>query len=124
MKFVNIAFSSKGLKKVRNRHPSLHQLTLQLGATDDIKDDGFTAGMLPDAESLGDDGKSSNGKFEPDWLPDFERDIDGVVLVAGHNHHGVKEQLDEVLAILQHSVREVFNIFGHVRPGKEDSHEQ
>ena len=92
--------------------------------TDDIKDDGFTAGMLKDAESLGDEGTNSNGKFDPAWLPEFKGEIDGVIVVAGNSQENVRRHLSEALAILRQSIKEVINIIGHVRPGKEDGHEQ
>ena len=80
--------------------------------------------MLADAEALGDEGTSSSGKFDPDWSPEFKKEIDGVILGAAQNRRAVEQHLGELLKILHHSIEEIFNIIGHVRPGKEDGHEQ
>ncbi|CAN8096673.1 unnamed protein product [Discula destructiva] len=110
--FTNISFSSKGLKK------------LGVNASD-VQDPGFESGMLSDAGALGDAGKQgADGQtFDPSWAPEFKRDIDGVLLIAGDSQHSVKKALAEALAILSHTVQEVANLSGHVRPGKEDGHE-
>lgn len=82
--------------------------------------------MLPDAQPLGDPGKvGSDGKtFDPDWAPAFKKgNIDGVLVVGGDSYHSVNKALAAALATLRHTVSEVFNIFGHTRPGKEDGHE-
>ena len=82
--------------------------------------------MFKDAADLGDPGTASStkDKFDPDWIPAFKQEIDGVIMVAGHSYRGVEEHLAEILAILFGTIKEVINIFGHVRPGKEDGHEQ
>ena len=80
--------------------------------------------MLADAEALGDEGTSSNGTFDPEWSPAFKREIDGVILVAAHNPQAADQRLGELTQILHLSVKEVFKIIGHVRPGKVSSHEQ
>lgn len=137
--FTNIAFSSKGLKKVRhtlqyrspkasnNQRALTNCLYPQLGLNAaDAKDDGFTNGMLPDSKSLGDVGKlKSDGQtFDPNWTREFKNgDIDGVLLIAGGSHHSVEKALTEALTVFRDSVSEVLNMFGHVRPGKEDGHE-
>lgn len=98
----------------------------QLGIkTADVKEDGFATGMLPDSQSLGDPGKvTSDGKFEPEWMPAFKKGhIDGVLVIAGDSHHSVTKALDKALSTLHHTVSEVINTFGHTRPGKEDGHE-
>lgn len=82
--------------------------------------------MLPDAKSLGDAGKvSSDGKtFDPSWTPEFKRgNIDGVLLIAGDSQQSVDQALSKALSALRHTVSEVINMFGHVRPGKEEGHE-
>lgn len=82
--------------------------------------------MLPDAKLLGDTGKlNSDGKtFDPNWTREFKNgDIDGVLLIAGDSQRSVNQALAEALSVLKHTVSEVINIFGHVRPGAEDGHE-
>jgi hypothetical protein len=79
-----------------------------------LNDPVFDNGMLSDAQNLGDDISQ--------WIPEFKKDIDGVLLVAGHSYHGVLSHLHEILDILQ--VKEVYHITGKVRPGKEAGHEQ
>ncbi|KAJ4413964.1 dye-decolorizing heme-containing peroxidase [Gnomoniopsis sp. IMI 355080] len=110
--FTNIAFSAKGIEK------------LGLNASE-AQDAGFTSGMLPDAQQLGDAGKlSSDGKFDPSWAPEFKQgNIDGVILVAGDSQNSVDKALTKALSVLRNTVSEVINIFGHSRPGKEDGHE-
>lgn len=80
--------------------------------------------MLEDADLLGDPGKRTSGTFDPDWIPAFKKGIDGVIMVAGYSHNGVEGHLAEALSLLRGSITEVVNIFGHVRPGEEDGHEQ
>lgn len=93
----------------------------------DAKDDGFTKGMLSDAKDLGDAGKlggADGTTFEPAWLPAFKKgNIDGVLLVAADCERSAAEGVHKALAVLQHTVNEVFHITGHTRPGKEDGHE-
>ncbi|POS72801.1 dyp-type peroxidase [Diaporthe helianthi] len=110
--FANISFSSKGLQK------------LGINAAE-AKDDGFTAGMLPDAKALGDAGTGGDGKpFDPKWIPEFKKGtIDGVIVVAGDCEQSIKKKLDEILDVFQKTVHKVINISGHSRPGKESGHE-
>nr|7ANV_A Chain A, ancestral D-type dye decolorizing peroxidase [Geotrichum candidum] len=114
---VNIAFSHAGLKK--------------LGINDDnLGDTAFKAGQLADAQNLGDPGTGNAGaKFVPDWDPAFkEKDIHGVILVAGDSHETVDKKLQEIEAIFgvggpHASIHEVLTIQGDVRPGDEKGHE-
>ncbi|KAI7785084.1 dyp-type peroxidase [Diaporthe eres] len=110
--FANISFSSKGLQKIG------------INAAE-AKDDGFTAGMLPDAKALGDAGTGVDGKpFEPKWIPEFKKGtIDGVIVIAGDCEHSINKKLDEILAVFHNTVHKVINVFGHSRPGKESGHE-
>lgn len=86
--------------------------------------------MLADAETLGDPGtKPSSGPFDPDWKPEFKKDIHGLILVAGDSRTTTHEKLEQVTRIFklgEHhaSVRKIFQIIGDVRPGKEAGHEQ
>lgn len=82
--------------------------------------------MLPDAKSLGDAGKvgSDGTTFEPAWTPEFKSGhIDGVLLIAGDSEQSVNHALFKGLSALRHTVSEVINMSGHVRPGKEEGHE-
>ncbi|KAL9609257.1 MAG: hypothetical protein Q9167_005958 [Letrouitia subvulpina] len=112
---VNIAFSHKGLVK--------------LGITDQIGDKTFNAGMLADAENLGDPGtKPSSGPFDPDWKPEFKKEIHGMILVAGDSRtttHEKMEQVTKIFKVGEHdaSIHRIFQIIGDVRPGKEQGHE-
>ncbi|RYP13153.1 hypothetical protein DL765_007028 [Monosporascus sp. GIB2] len=106
--FLNIAFSAKGLKKL-GLDPA------------EAKDDGFTNGQFADAKELGDDLKPSSS--DPNWVPEFQKAIDGVLIVAGESKHSVHKHLSKTLAVLDGTVKEVINLFGHVRPGNEEGHE-
>ncbi|KAK7755328.1 dye-decolorizing heme-containing peroxidase [Diatrype stigma] len=106
--FLNIAFSAKGLAKL-GFNPA------------EAKDDGFTNGQFADAKELGDDLKQSSN--DPDWVPGFKEKIDGVILVAGDSQHSVHNHLNKAVAVLGKTIKEVLNLFGHVRPGKEEGHE-
>ncbi|RYP39148.1 hypothetical protein DL767_002328 [Monosporascus sp. MG133] len=106
--FLNIAFSAKGLKKL-GFDPA------------EAQDDGFTKGQFADAKELGDDLKQSSS--DPDWIPEFRKAIDGVLLVAGDGEPRVHRHLSEALALLGGIVEKVLHLVGHVRPGKEAGHE-
>ncbi|KAL9100162.1 MAG: hypothetical protein Q9163_004427 [Psora crenata] len=111
---VNIAFSHKGLAKME--------------ITDDIGDTAFNAGMLADAQRLGDPGSTSSGSFNPDWIPAFKNDVHGVVIVSGDCRHRVAKQLRRIKDIFgagthNASIHEVLQLVGDVRPGKEKGHE-
>ncbi|KAG9765642.1 hypothetical protein KCU73_g334, partial [Aureobasidium melanogenum] len=82
---TNVAFTSKGLKK--------------LGMTEDIGDAVFTGGMLADAQNLGDTGSTTASRFEPDWIPEFKKQMDGVILVAGDGHRTVDQQIQHINTI-------------------------
>jgi hypothetical protein len=94
-----------------------------------LADTAFLAGQKADAEALGDQGTSTGGTFEPDWLPPFKQEIHGLIIFSGDSHATVNSKLKEVLHIFgfgtsKSSVTEVFRITGDVRPGKEAGHEQ
>ena len=100
-----------------------------MGITEDIGDSVFNAGMLADAESLGDKGTTSSGKFDPDWVPAFKQGVHGVILITGDCHPTVTETLQEIEKIFdvrtQNAlINEVFRVVGDVRPGSEKGHEQ
>lgn len=101
----------------------------QLGMTEDIGDAVFTAGMLADAQDLGDMGSTSASGFKPDWIPEFKKQMDGVILVAGDGHRTVNQQIQNIRTIFSighpdASVDIVLNLSGDVRPGAESGHEQ
>ena len=84
--------------------------------------------MLAGAKDLGDLGKSSGNTFDPDWLPAFKQDIDGLILITGDSHATVNEKLGEIEGIFavgkkDASIHEIIRIVGDVRPGKESGHE-
>ncbi|KAL2049284.1 hypothetical protein ABVK25_010462 [Lepraria finkii] len=112
---VNISFSTKGLKK--------------MGITDEIGDTAFDTGMLAGAKDLGDIGTSPpNGPFDPDWIPAFKQDIDGLILITGDSYATVAEKLAEIEKILLVQARnpiihEVIRLVGDVRSGKVKGHE-
>ena len=100
-----------------------------MGVKDDIGDKTFKAGMLADAENLGDKGNNTSKPFNPDWNPAFKNDIHGVFLITGDSHETTAEKLAEIKKIFwveNHcaSIHQVFKIVGDVRPGKEKGHEQ
>ncbi|KAH0001952.1 hypothetical protein KCU78_g14625, partial [Aureobasidium melanogenum] len=112
---TNVAFTSKGLKK--------------LGMTEDIGDAVFTGGMLADAQNLGDTGSTTASRFEPDWIPEFKKQMDGVILVAGDGHRTVDQQIQHINTIFSiggssASIDMVLKLSGDVRPGAESGHEQ
>lgn len=111
---VNISFSHKGV--------------IKLGITDSIGDPVFDAGMIADAQNLGDKGTTS-GTFVPDWLPAFkDGNIDGLIIISGDCHATVSQELKNIEKIFlvgtkNAAIREVLTIVGDVRPGKEKGHE-
>ncbi|THH05549.1 dyp-type peroxidase [Phellinidium pouzarii] len=107
---INIAFSNLGLKK--------------LGITDELDDPAFDAGQLASAQALGDQGfVDSSNKFDPNWLPEFKSETDGVVLIAGDSRTSVVEGAHKVENIFGASIRKVLVVKGQVRPGPEKGHE-
>ena len=90
--------------------------------------------MLGRAKNLGDPGTTTGGTFTPDWLPEFKKDIHGVILFSGESHETVSEQFKKVMIIFKvempqaihvnPSITEIIKIVGDVRPGKESGHEQ
>jgi Dyp-type peroxidase family len=115
MSGVNLAFTHKGLVK--------------MGIKDEIGDSAFDAGMLADAQNLGDQGTTpSSGAFTPDWIPAFKHDIHGLILISGDCHATVDEKLAEIKKIFlvgtcHASIHEMLRIDGDVRPGSEKGHE-
>lgn len=47
-----------------------------------------------------------------------------MIIVAGDCQQSINGQLNKALAVLGNSIKEVLNLSGHARPGKEDGHEQ
>lgn len=47
-----------------------------------------------------------------------------MIIVAGDSQRSVNKQLHKALDVLGSTVKEVLNLSGHSRPGKEDGHEQ
>lgn len=101
-----------------------------MGITDEIGDTAFDTGMLAGAKDLGDIGTSPpNGPFDPDWIPAFKQDIDGLILITGDSYATVAEKLAEIEKILLVQARnpiihEVIRLVGDVRSGKVKGHEQ
>ena len=58
------------------------------------------------------------------WFPEFREDIHGLIVVTGDSQATIDEKLNEIQKILQGTIQEVKRADGHVRPGKEDGHEQ
>ena len=117
------------------KHEGLHVTdfllqSLQMGITDEIGDAAFDTGMLAGAKDLGDIGTSpSNGQFDPDWIPAFKQEIDGLILITGDCYATVAEKLAEIEKILLVQARnpiihEVIRLVGDIRSGKEKGHEQ
>ncbi|KAG8683211.1 hypothetical protein FRC08_014464, partial [Ceratobasidium sp. 394] len=106
---LNIAFSQKGLNA--------------LGIKDDIGDPAFSKGQFADAETLGDQGTTTDKGFDPHWEAAFKGRIDGVLLVAGESWTTVNLAALAALATLGLSVRVVYRLKGAVRPGEENGRE-
>jgi len=112
---VNIAFSHLGFVKM---------------GIDDSKltDTAFIQGQRLDSENLGDPGTGTGPTFQPNWLPEFKKDLHGVIVFTGDRHDTVDEKKAEVLRIFgvpgpQPSILIITTIVGDVRPGKEAGHE-
>jgi hypothetical protein len=100
-----------------------------MGIHDEIGDSVFNAGMLADAESLGDKGTKSSGTFDPAWIPEFKAEIHGLILVTGDNRTTVEESLTEIKNIFSlgkenATIHQVLRLVGDVRPGALSAHEQ
>ncbi|KAF7505413.1 hypothetical protein GJ744_000959 [Endocarpon pusillum] len=85
--------------------------------------------MLADAKDLGDQGSPSLGKFDPHWIPEFKKEIHGLIQVAGDSHDTVKDKLEEIQKIFSvgnnnTTIQKVFRVTGDVRPGAQKGHEQ
>lgn len=112
---VNIAFSAKGINK--------------LGITDanKINDPLFQAGMLKEAQDLGDRANPDKPGFEPEWDTEFLQEIHGVILITGDSHATLNSQLEDVKCILMkdnnHTIKEISKLVGDVRPGNQRGHE-
>ncbi|KAI0782337.1 DyP-type peroxidase [Abortiporus biennis] len=111
---LNIAFSQSGLTK--------------MGLTDDVQDAGFKAGMLADAQALGDAGTTANSKFDPNWVPAFKNPVHGIIFLSGDCHATVSKrvrQVEQIFKVGAHdaTIHEVLRIVGDVRPDKESGHE-
>lgn len=96
---------------------------------DDIGDGAFNAGMLADADSLGDAGTTSADGFEPSWDPEFKQEIHGLILIAGDCHATADRSLAVIKEIFSvgkqdATIQEVVRIVGDVRPGELSAHEQ
>jgi len=94
-----------------------------------LADTAYLGGQRSDAENLGDPGAGTGPNFEPNWLPEFKKDLHGVIVFTGDRHHTVNEKKDQVLHIFgvpgpKPSILVVTTITGDVRPGKEAKHEQ
>ena len=97
-------------------------------------DPAFDAGMIKDAQNLGDQGKAKpDGTFDPAWEPAFKQskgaEIHGVISIAGDCHQTINEQLGKIESIFgvgkpNATVRKIIRLDGDVRPGKESGHEQ
>lgn len=100
--FLNIAFSSRGLKKC--------------GVNDNIQDTDFTNGQFVDAKNFGDNVN--------DWEPEFKGPtVDCVLFAAGDSIVTIDVLLAQAKSILDDSITEVIVLSGHVRPGAEEDHE-
>lgn len=126
MSAVNMSFSHKGLVAVSYPYPVLCMApltqSLQLGLQSDLGDTAFVKGQLASAaDTLGDDVNQ--------WDPDFKKDIHGLILVTGDCTDSVDKKLGQIKALFKvgqkdAGIKEVTHILGHVRPGKENGHEQ
>ncbi|KAF8576379.1 Dyp-type peroxidase [Ramaria rubella] len=106
---VNIAFTQSGLNA--------------LGLTDDLGDPAFKAGQLAHAQALGDTGTTVNGVFIPSWFPEFKGEIHGIILIAGDSVNSVHATEQKLLALLGHTIKQVFKVPARVRPGNQKGHE-
>ncbi|KAG8736145.1 hypothetical protein FRC10_009653 [Ceratobasidium sp. 414] len=106
---LNIAFSQQGLNA--------------LGIKGDIGDAAFSKGQLADAQTLGDQGATTNQGFDPHWEPAFKSRIDGVLLAAGESWTTVDLVVKAALLTLGLSVNVVYSLKGAVRPDDQEGHE-
>lgn len=111
---ANISFSAKGLQKIS-------QVT---GANLATNEPEFEAGMKSSAvgtlnDPIGSD--ATTPKWDAEWL---NKEIDGVVLVAGNTAALVQEKLDRIVKLFGGSAKMVFKECGSIRPGDQRGHEQ
>jgi len=88
----------------------------------------FLQGQLADSQSLGDPGTGSGNTFQPNWLPEFKKQLHGIFVFTGDNHDRADQKKAQVLKIFgipgpKPSITIVTSITGDVRPGKEAGHE-
>lgn len=100
-----------------------------MGINDDIGDSVFNAGMLADAQHLGDQGSSASGKFDPDWIPEFKQEIHGLILVTAESRATVDKKLAMIKQMFSvgekdATMHQVLSLVGDVRPGTQSGHEQ
>lgn len=84
---------------------------------------------MKDSEALGDPGARDINGFEPNWEPEFKKQIHGVFLVAGDSRASVNRKISDVEAIFgvktnNASINLIIRVTGDVRPGKVSAHEQ
>ncbi|PSR77990.1 hypothetical protein PHLCEN_2v7617 [Hermanssonia centrifuga] len=100
--FVNIAFSSSGLK--------------ELGITDNLGDQQFSSGMYADATNLGD--SLSN------WKSTYAgTDIHGVFLMGTDQTSYITSYLSDIESTFGSSITQLDRIDAAARPGSEAGHE-
>lgn len=103
-----------------------------MGITDDIKDPVFKAGQLADAKDLGDKGFIIGDAYTPDWIPPFQQQVHGVLIVAGDCQASVDTLLHKAIRILKLApsrdsstiCHEVVRLHGTARPEEHSGHEQ
>jgi hypothetical protein len=107
---LNLSFSSLGLSK--------------LGLTDSLCDESFEKGQLLDAQSLGDSGTETHGRWSPNWDSEFKGVIHGVFSVTARSKKKMEakdliDKLDQAFVPNRHraSLKKILLFRGSLRPG-------
>ncbi|QRV77285.1 Dye-decolorizing peroxidase msp1 [Ceratobasidium sp. AG-Ba] len=106
LKLLNISFSQKGLDA--------------LGITENLNDKFFSGGQRNDAAALGDTIDKDN---QPKWKPEYSERMDGVLIGAGNTFELANSAVNEALATLQGTVKEVYRLQGNTRPDDQRKNE-
>ncbi|KAG9105889.1 hypothetical protein FRC07_009069 [Ceratobasidium sp. 392] len=113
VKFLNIAFSQKGLNALG--------LT---GDSNNLKDRHFAEGQQQDASSLGD--PTTDSHVPKLWKNEFlgaHGEIHGVLLGAGNTYENAATAVNDALEKLKPSANQVYRREGKTRPGELRKHE-
>ena len=96
--------------------------------TDSLDDTAFAKGQQADSNDLGDP-RDPSKSYEPNWIPEFKKQIDSVILITEDSVQRINERVQRAENILginteQASVQQIIAFDGAVRPEPYKGYEQ